>query len=819
MQLDRLEIAGFFHFADPATLDLRDIPPGLVAIVGANGEGKTRFLDAGPASLYGPGSVGAFPSRDGTLAQYATSRDAYIDTLWSVEGEAAYHSVVSVDGVQRVSKAVLEEILSDGRRIMLNDGLVTTYKAVVKERFPSRRQVLASAYAAQRQQGSFAGLDQRNKFELFSEMLGLDHLEAMGATAKEIANVADRVRGRLRAVIDTLNEAIEREDPAGLERRLEELASLLAQTSELRQRAVAEVERLEVERKQWVESAAEHLVSVKQVTTLRESIVAHQNAKNGLQNELDRLPQASEAALAQQVQAQQRVRRQLDTDRETARARLQETLADLVGRIQECESVVSRADEIRDAVKQRAAWEEELQQARHREAEQRVALSEATVALNAVGTQLLELKDVQRQLDENRERAQMISEVPFGDKCAEASCRFLVKAVESRGRMPALQQTLATRGDLENDQTARAEVVRQLQLALVETVNGVKELERQLRLEKVSTFAAELLVAESRIASFREQIAQAERDFDERMRYIDTLVEQSEADFEKQAADITQRRVESQQALSDKLTSAVVEITRLEHQLIAEEELAQRTRVAQNILDQVEVGLVAARRAVEEISAETVLLSTQRDDVARRLESVTRRIAERDDSAARLVLVDNEWLAWRTLMQALSRDGLPKLEIDAAGPTISNLTNSLLEAGFGTRFTVEIATQVARADGKGLKEDFTVTVFDNEFGVLLNDLTDLSGGERVVIEEALRAGILLFNNSRQQRPIRTCWRDETTGALNPENVPRYVKMLRRMHHLGGFRHTLFVTHSESAAAMADTVVRFQNGQPAVERAA
>jgi exonuclease SbcC len=210
----------------------------------------------------------------------------------------------------------------------------------------------------------------------------------------------------------------------------------------------------------------------------------------------------------------------------------------------------------------------------------------------------------------------------------------------------------------------------------------------------------------------------------------------------------------------------------------------------------------------------------QAEAVADSLNALARKHAERLAAEFRLGTLDAAWLAWRTLAQALGRDGLPKLEIDAAGPTVSQLTNQLLEAGFGARFTVDMATQVAKADGKGLKEEFTIKVFDNAHGVEHSDIGDLSGGERVVVEEALRAGILLFNNLRQRRPIRTCWRDETTGALDPENVPRYVAMLRKMHQVGGFRHTLFVTHSvDVAAALADTVFRVRGGVPELERAA
>jgi exonuclease SbcC len=71
-------------------------------------------------------------------------------------------------------------------------------------------------------------------------------------------------------------------------------------------------------------------------------------------------------------------------------------------------------------------------------------------------------------------------------------------------------------------------------------------------------------------------------------------------------------------------------------------------------------------------------------------------------------------LEWRDLAKALGKGGLPDLEIDAAGPTISAPTNALLLACFGPRFSIELVTQVEKADGSGMKDEFTVRVIDNE---------------------------------------------------------------------------------------------------------
>jgi exonuclease SbcC len=179
--------------------------------------------------------------------------------------------------------------------------------------------------------------------------------------------------------------------------------------------------------------------------------------------------------------------------------------------------------------------------------------------------------------------------------------------------------------------------------------------------------------------------------------------------------------------------------------------------------------------------------------------------------AARVAALEADLLDWQTLAKAFGRDGLPVLEIDAAGPTISAYTNDLLATCYGPRFTVDVVTQQAKADGKGLKETFTIAVLDNAAGAAVRDIADLSGGEQVIVAEALANAIAIYVNTRSPQPVRTCWRDETTGALDPENAARYLAMLRQVQTLGGFHHVLFITHNPDAAAQADAQIRLADG--------
>ncbi len=89
---------------------------------------------------------------------------------------------------------------------------------------------------------------------------------------------------------------------------------------------------------------------------------------------------------------------------------------------------------------------------------------------------------------------------------------------------------------------------------------------------------------------------------------------------------------------------------------------------------------------------------------------------------------------------------------------------------------------------------------------------ELSGGQFVLVNEAVNLGIAIYN-IRQGEGIRyeTLFRDETVGALDAANAKGYVRMLRRAVNLGGFRQVIFICRALLVWELADRILSIGEG--------
>jgi len=129
---------------------------------------------------------------------------------------------------------------------------------------------------------------------------------------------------------------------------------------------------------------------------------------------------------------------------------------------------------------------------------------------------------------------------------------------------------------------------------------------------------------------------------------------------------------------------------------------------------------------------------------------------------------------------------------------------------------VRFRTQRQKADGRGLVDDFDIEVRNKTLDrTCLVD--ELSGGQFVLVNEAVNLGIAIYN-MRQGEGVRheTLFRDETVGALDSKNSREYVRMLRHAMEVGGFHQVIFICHSPQVWEMADNVLRVENGKVFVE---
>jgi len=172
------------------------------------------------------------------------------------------------------------------------------------------------------------------------------------------------------------------------------------------------------------------------------------------------------------------------------------------------------------------------------------------------------------------------------------------------------------------------------------------------------------------------------------------------------------------------------------------------------------------------------------------------------EAEIKMKVINEEASAWALLEKAFGNDGIVALEIDEAGPEITAMANDLLQSCFGPRFSVRIDTQAVKADGKGLKETFDVTVFDTERSES-KSLRTMSGGEKVWIEEAVTRAISLYNACRSGRGYRALFTDEKDGALDFRRKKEFMAMKRRVLKIGGYDVEFFISQSPEIQEAAD----------------
>ena len=227
----------------------------------------------------------------------------------------------------------------------------------------------------------------------------------------------------------------------------------------------------------------------------------------------------------------------------------------------------------------------------------------------------------------------------------------------------------------------------------------------------------------------------------------------------------------------------------------------------------------ASRREIEDTDRLIISCRRQRDSFIARQAQIKQRQEQIETARTRLAQVEAELGAARAeqeddayLARVFGPDEIQLCEIQAAGPEVSNLVNALLKGCFDNKFEIRFRTQRPKADGKGMVDDFDVEVRNKNLDrTCLVD--ELSGGQFVLVNEAVNLGIAIYN-MRQGEGIRyeTLFRDETVGALDAVNGKEYVRMLRRAMDLGGFHQVIFICHTPLVWELADNIISVGGGR-------
>jgi exonuclease SbcC len=778
---------------DELVLDLSALDDAqLVALIGPNGTGKSTVLDnlhpyrfmPSRSSSYSPGAFSWYDH---------VAPDAMKELIWQF-GSETYRStlVFRITPKTRKMEAFLARqtasggwapvVLSDGT---ISDGKTATYDACVESILGSPQLYFTAAFSAQGRP-ALSSYTQGDIKALLSELLGL---EESAQRSKEAAEVARALRQRK----DPLLQSIRRADE--LEAEAERLEGLLEAAKE-RSAELSETLR---------QATARTTVAAKALADIEAE------ARGGTEIEerrawLDRESSTVAAHLSDAAKARMKARDRAESiDKELLRAgaALQSAHAEIRERERRLEAAESASAQL-DSVAEAEALHPKLRE-KLREAERSLADAiEQERRLHAVRSDAsstsARLETVKREgVTESRHcealvaRAALIEEVPCRGTDLQGRCKLLSEAVEAKGAIPEARKRVEDRRQEYREILESLELLR-ADLALLEPVTLValsaKEAVEACRVE---------LESNTRACAGRQAVEQALAAAEQARSDISTLWAQ--AAMHKEAIDRHQRDRDS--ALSEGEQAAQEIETRCASRQaeLAAMRSALPPPASTESLDRARADMERCTREQHEAEQAAIAAREQAMRQDAQLHATEREVALLWPARQQANALDAEIAQWTLLSQGLGPNGVIALSIDDAGPSLSSIANDLLESCYGHRFSLRIDTQTETAK-KEVREAFDVVVFDADRGSETS-VRQMSGGERIWINEALTRAIALYQAQQSGRHYECLFADESDGALDPERKNQFVAMKRRVLEIGGYQREIFISHTPDLWDMAD----------------
>lgn len=797
MKLRKWSLRGVTRFVEPLAIDLSG-QSGIVCIVGENGAGKTTAVEAVVLALYG--RLAWYP---GAPFDHCRGRDAFVEVEFEAEDGRSIIVRRLIDAEARKQEAYL---IIDGEAV--TSGRVREIQPAIERLFGPADLFLASVFGDQRRAGSFLDAAPAERKALLAELLQLGELEQIAGAAREHRSMLERERSVERARIQEIGDALEQRNNSAeavelAERDFELSAAAEARAAEDR----AATERAATEAR---EAAAQY--AALQAGAIEAERVAERDAHDlaAARQQSDAEQRAFDRRKAEAVAAIEAAERLGDAAHERHAA----AIAALTDRKTRLEAEVARAPEVSTA-KRVLAEEQANHEAAVRLQNERAAaiaaLDAAEVADDRAEKALVAAEDRREQrMEELRQRGALLERVPCQGMDIAGTCPLLADARDAAATVLRMEAE-------SEPYSAELALVQQTGAAVVAATDRLAEIDEQLA--KLPALDEQRLAAAKSIAALEPVIQRAQVELmrldGEKERADRALSDELKQAFEAlaRARDARDRVVaESEEAIAAgvaRLTQASLRAEESREIARRQRESAQAAQAAAQRAEDLRRSAATAKaqhdRAVAEVARCREILAARRE----RLEAATVRAKRLEECLDRLEQIDSESADWALLERGFGREGIQALEIDSAGPEIARLTNELLAACYGPRFSVSLETLREKRAG-GTAETLDVRIYD---GATVRQ--HVSGGEQCIVEEALKLALSIYNARKSGIRWRTLWRDETVGPLDPENAERYVRMMRRALELGGFECAIVIAHSREVWESADARIVLEDGRARV----
>lgn len=407
-------------------------------------------------------------------------------------------------------------------------------------------------------------------------------------------------------------------------------------------------------------------------------------------------------------------------------------------------------------------------------------------------------------------------EAAVKDRLSQRKADIAAKLQNLSSRSQDRQKELSAEKEVVSKKNSEADKeMAQVNCDLVSTSEQLSGFEAELvEVRKVAQLVFELDNAASRIgeldtlaASVRIRVDQRVKDIASKRDNLAKRLQNRQSELVSQRENIESRWTTAKPQMEHKLATLkkdasllVEEIRQLEATLDGgvDGEILVLERVIAIQMDEI----ATSENSLKGLHAEMGAIQVQLIELDKKQQELGRLDIE-------IAKIREEMINWKLLAKACSNDGIIALELDDAGPAIASVTNELLHACYGPRFSVRLETQTTKADG-GLKEVFDITVFDAERDEE-KSIRDMSGGEVTYIEDAITRAFCLYNLHRSDRKYDTLFADEKDGALDADRKHEFMAIKRQALSIGTHDREIFITQTPELYEQADARIELVTG--------
>lgn len=783
---------------DEITVNFETIQGQLIAIAGSNGTGKTTLLDNMHPYRIMPSRASSY-SADAFSYFDQTSGDAMKKLVWEHDG-TVYESTIALKNTgktkkqecylaRRSDKGLHPVTLPDGTT---SDGKTKSYDQCIEHILGTPEMFFTAAFSCQGRK-SLSDYTNGDIKSLMSELLGLESILELGVRANEHAKSLrpklDELRTRTARVPD-VEAALQATHQA-----IGENAKALTVEQAIRVSVAGDLKRHNQRLAEAQAAAADHAATERRRDTLTIQLgtIAQRADAAIIQLKTDNSQRSIDAAAAVKA-AQDDV------------TRIMATISSTNVRIATAQTLVAGKDPAQAAAKRLAEMDVEFEIAEEAHAfteadvlKKRAAKAEydeANNELRQIGTEGHALKDACAAL---AERAGLTDDVPCKGTDLQGQCKLLAEANAAKATLPAKQKELDTK------RAAREALVAKIaamaydpqQLASAETAVGAAKARMKTLQDERTTKTAlaarlpDIEAAAAALANDQAALVTLEEDWTA----ASARVADAQARLTAIGAEIAKREAELVASFNEDRAAVQAELDALPPTDTAGLQAAQQA-------------VADAEAAIERVDNNIATMRAETGKLSERVASLEREHSALAEDVERMRIAEDDLAQWTLLTKALGPDGIVALCIDDAGPTLTALANDLLTECYGPRFSVSIRTQRDTQSGV-TKEDFDIIVYDAERGDE-KSLSDVSGGERIWINEAITRAIAIYMAEASGRTYGCLFSDESDGALDHEKKRQFVAVKRWLHKRGGYAREFFISHSPEVREAADAVIRMDD---------